>query len=381
MTVRRAEPYRPYARIEGQHTRTIVVGDVHGCWEEFQQLLSKVDFQPDDVLVSVGDFLDRGPGSWNVAHFFRDTPNAYSVVGNHERRVAGTIRGTSQPAWSQKQTLSLIEESSTEGWGEFIESLPAVLETDHAIITHARLDPAISLTEQDAYFTAAVGGPSVTIELDGNGVPLWYRAMSIDKPVCMGHVGYDRIELVPDGLYALDTKACQGGFLTAVIFPEGKVMQVKAARDYVSEARARWKRRERKLDQSPLSWPMSHVSRVMRNGDNEDPEMGKALNVISAHIEGLRLEEMETSLRAKLHSLFGPPPPPGQARGEYYKAIMAEFPTQADRALVKQILTSKRLDLASLAHVFPQIAVQDLQNEIQLFDDLLTERTADEART
>ncbi|HTT70883.1 MAG TPA: metallophosphoesterase, partial [Anaeromyxobacteraceae bacterium] len=41
--------------------RTIVVGDVHGCLEELDELLRVVEFRPGfDRLVFVGDLLDRG---------------------------------------------------------------------------------------------------------------------------------------------------------------------------------------------------------------------------------------------------------------------------------------------------------------------------------
>lgn len=85
----------PYRQITGTYRRTIVVGDIHGCWDEFRRLMTLAGFGEGDALVTVGDFLDRGPGSWEIARFLRETTNAFSVIGNHERRVAGVIRGTS----------------------------------------------------------------------------------------------------------------------------------------------------------------------------------------------------------------------------------------------------------------------------------------------
>jgi hypothetical protein len=186
-----------YFRIETPYARTIVVGDIHGCIDELQALLELAGFCETDILVSVGDFLDRGPGSWEVARILRDTPNAFSVLGNHERRVAGTVRGTSRPAWSQAQSLSRLDPARHEEWAQYLESLPAVIETPHAIITHARLDPERPLEAQDPHFTAAVGGSRVRIEKDAEGVPLWFGRMSPLKPICIGHVRCTRVELVP----------------------------------------------------------------------------------------------------------------------------------------------------------------------------------------
>lgn len=89
-----------------------MVGDIHGYFAELQKLLKKINFSEKDVLVAVGDLVDRGPGTWDVARFFHETPNAFSVLGNHERRLAGTIRGTSDPAWSQRHTLSKLHRKS-----------------------------------------------------------------------------------------------------------------------------------------------------------------------------------------------------------------------------------------------------------------------------
>ena len=43
--------------------RTIIVGDIHGCYGELLDLCAAVGLNDDDTLVSVGDLVDRGPGS------------------------------------------------------------------------------------------------------------------------------------------------------------------------------------------------------------------------------------------------------------------------------------------------------------------------------
>lgn len=174
---------------------------------------------------------------------FRDTPNAVAVLGNHDRRVAGTIRGTSKPAWSQSQTLSKIPEPAHAEWAAWLESLPVVVETPHSLVVHGRLDPERPLERQGAHHACAVGGSSVRIPLDADRSH-WFRELQkrglITKPVCIGHIGYARVELVLGRLYALDTGACDGHLLTAVVLPEGRVVSVPAARDWAVLARSRW---------------------------------------------------------------------------------------------------------------------------------------------
>ena len=65
-------------------SRTIVVGDIHGCFEELQTLLASINFHEKDELISIGDLVDRGPHPKEVISFFMNTPNAYAIMGNHE---------------------------------------------------------------------------------------------------------------------------------------------------------------------------------------------------------------------------------------------------------------------------------------------------------
>ena len=50
--------------------RTLVVSDIHGCVDEFKQLLNKVNFNAEeDQLVLLGDYVDRGPESRETVEF------------------------------------------------------------------------------------------------------------------------------------------------------------------------------------------------------------------------------------------------------------------------------------------------------------------------
>jgi Icc-related predicted phosphoesterase len=51
-------------------SRTIVVGDIHGCYDELMELLDKVGFERSDRVVSVGDLITKGPKSREVLELF-----------------------------------------------------------------------------------------------------------------------------------------------------------------------------------------------------------------------------------------------------------------------------------------------------------------------
>jgi hypothetical protein len=46
--------------------RVVIVGDVHGCYKELDLLLEKCECTEDDVVVFVGDLVNKGPGSVRV---------------------------------------------------------------------------------------------------------------------------------------------------------------------------------------------------------------------------------------------------------------------------------------------------------------------------
>jgi serine/threonine protein phosphatase 1 len=72
--------------------KTFVIGNVHGCCEELNNLLGKIE--PDlkrDRLVMLGDYIDRGPDSCGVLHTIvklqQDFGKEHVVLlrGNHEQ--------------------------------------------------------------------------------------------------------------------------------------------------------------------------------------------------------------------------------------------------------------------------------------------------------
>jgi hypothetical protein len=360
-----------YLRVKETYARTIVVGDIHGCMDELRLLLEKVSFGPEDLLVTVGDMVDRGPATWEVARFFRDSPNALSVLGNHDRRVANSVRGTSQPEWAQRQSLSLLGKDEHEDWATWLEALPAVVETEHVIVTHARIDPVLPLDRQDPYHTCAVGWPRVVIEKDADGVPLWFRSLNPERPVCVGHLNYDRIVLVPGRLFALDTACVHAGMLTAAIFPHGQTVSVPAARNYFEEALSAWKRDAAIPfhDKAPAEWPLSAVADLLkREPPPDDPEHLAARTGVMSLFDSLEVEKRAPFLRAALLVRFGEVPNPDPEKGSFYIRVKKSFPRKEHADIAVALLRSASFDLPLLAHLCPKLPlgkVNELLNALK----------------
>ena len=63
---------------------TWVVGDIHGCSEELEELVEGLNLGSTDRLISVGDLYHRGPDPVGVVDVLSSVKNFSLVLGNHE---------------------------------------------------------------------------------------------------------------------------------------------------------------------------------------------------------------------------------------------------------------------------------------------------------
>jgi serine/threonine protein phosphatase 1 len=213
--------------------RHIIIGDIHGCLGELEQLLAVVGATPEDVIVSVGDLVDRGPESPAVVRFFREHPNTLAIAGNHERKH---IRGI----FSYAQEITRLQFGSAyDDAVAWMRTLPYALELDDAIVVHAGLVPGLPLASQQPEILC--GSTSGEKELEGlmAGV-YWHERWTGPKPVVFGHHVVDE-PLVRSGLvYGIDTGACHGGQLTALTIPDFHLHSVPAREDHWARIKRAW---------------------------------------------------------------------------------------------------------------------------------------------
>jgi predicted phosphodiesterase len=67
--------------------RTIVVGDIHGCYDELVALLEKAKLGKNDRVVSVGDLITKGPKNREVLELFMKDDRFSTVIGNHDLQL------------------------------------------------------------------------------------------------------------------------------------------------------------------------------------------------------------------------------------------------------------------------------------------------------
>jgi bis(5'-nucleosyl)-tetraphosphatase (symmetrical) len=126
------------------------VGDVQGCCEELEQLLSRIRFSADrDQLWLVGDLVNRGPASLAVLRLVRSLgDSAISVLGNHDLHLLAV-------AWSgarlrKSDTLSeILAAPDREALLQWLQQLPlAHFEPQHGdLLLHAGVLPQWSVAQ------------------------------------------------------------------------------------------------------------------------------------------------------------------------------------------------------------------------------------------
>jgi len=215
--------------------RQFIIGDIHGCYYELQQLLDKAGLSDDDEVIAIGDLFDRGPEPREVFQFFRDTANARTIMGNHEWKHIRATDGTLPPRFAALLTRWEMGDLYDE-FLDYVSSLPLYLDLDSALVLHGFLEPHVPLAEQTQ--PMLLGVTSAEMRLHATYDKLWYTYYDGDKPLIVGHRDYSdeqKLFVYQDKVFGIDTRCVYGGSLTGVLLPDFEFIAVPARRDHWSK--------------------------------------------------------------------------------------------------------------------------------------------------
>jgi len=128
--------------------RHIFIGDVHGCIQELDMLLEKISLKETDILVFIGDLIDKGPDSSAVVKRFFELKSTFQVkliLGNHEEKFLRYLKHIENGTGKEK------EMKGTEEFPDLIKNL----QPDEI---NALKDAYYSLHFPEIGFTALHGG-------------------------------------------------------------------------------------------------------------------------------------------------------------------------------------------------------------------------------
>lgn len=239
--------------------RHVFIGDIHGCLDEFKELVEKLDLRSDDQVVCLGDFMDKGPDPVGCVRFAR--LNGFtSILGNHEERHVRWRRNVEREltvpgykngmrAFSSEDELRQNAELSAEDLEWFL-TLPYYQVFSNFVAVHGGLLPGLALTEQPldkiirARWVNSFGKPIPTDYESKDPVPPgalhWTELYTGAHNVVYGHEAHSltnpRIDERRNGVrcFGIDTGCVHGGRLTALVLEESDVrfVQVQARRVY-----------------------------------------------------------------------------------------------------------------------------------------------------
>ena len=203
-----------------EYDRAYVVGDVHGCPEPLDRLLSRLEVTDDDLVAFVGDLVRKGPDSASVVERVRNADNMFSVRGNNEEKL---LRG-------EKSLASLSGDDLA-----WIESLPVAITVGENLIVHGGVDPRKPLAEH------TIDDLQNTRSLAPGGSydpPYWYEEYAGPPRVFFGHTVLDE-PVRSEWAVGLDTGCVYGGALTAYDLRAETVTAVPSLRDGVGRSDAK----------------------------------------------------------------------------------------------------------------------------------------------
>jgi hypothetical protein len=212
-------------------SRTIVVGDIHGCYDELMELLDKVNLERRDRVVSVGDLITKGPKSREVLELFMTDGRFSTVIGNHDLTLRRRWNGEDvelKPA--QKETHKELK-GEKDKYATFLNGLPFVIDLDTHLVVHAGLRPNVELHSQTTGDLTRLRtlGPDRESE---EGTP-WYHVYNGEKTVLFGHWPAEEPRRGPRAI-GLDTGCVYGHTLTAYIIETDEFVSIPAGRAYDS---------------------------------------------------------------------------------------------------------------------------------------------------
>jgi serine/threonine protein phosphatase 1 len=207
--------------------RIIAIGDIHGCLAALQAVLAAVDPQPEDTVITVGDYADRGPDVRGVLESLiavSKQTRLVSLLGNHDEMMLDICLGRMDllADWmlfgGDATLASYGSRNPADVWPthiDFLSRCPLACETERHFFVHAnyRADMPLDKLPREVLLWESlkrhVPGPHIS-----------------GKTAIMGHTAQKTGDVLDLGhLKCIDTWCYGDGWLTALDVESGQLWQ------------------------------------------------------------------------------------------------------------------------------------------------------------
>ena len=243
-----------------EHGPFDIVGDVHGCFDELVELVSKLGYEVTTAneayavtapegrrLVFVGDLVDRGPGTVQVLRLISsmvESGQAFCVPGNHDIKLVRALRGKDvKRTHGLAETMEQLEGETSEFRAlvsKFLDGLVShyVFDSGNLVVAHAGLKETMQGRGSGIVREFALFGET-TGETDEFGLPVRYNWAADYRGKALVVYGHTPVPepLSLNNTVNIDTGCVFGGMLTAFRYPEREIISVAAHKTYYEPAR------------------------------------------------------------------------------------------------------------------------------------------------
>jgi serine/threonine protein phosphatase 1 len=217
--------------------RTIAIGDIHGCRDALAALMDAIQPGPEDTVITLGDYIDRGPDSRGVLDLLLDLAGRcqlVSLLGKHEEVLLVALRDiTALRRWLAPGGAEALR---SYGWASggprrtlaswipephrtFLAACQPYHETATHLFVHAGYLPELPMDQQpgEALRWRVTNATTAVQHCSG-------------KVAVVGHTPQRTGEVLDLGfLICIDTSCVRGGWLTALETATGRVWQADRA--------------------------------------------------------------------------------------------------------------------------------------------------------
>ncbi|WP_226670603.1 bis(5'-nucleosyl)-tetraphosphatase PrpE [Metabacillus litoralis] len=235
-----------------------VIGDIHGCFEEFEKLTKQLGYDwstgmplhPDNRMLSfVGDLTDRGPSSIKVIEIvclLLKEKKAFYSPGNHCNKLyryflgnkVQITHGLETTVAEFKDLPNKKQEKIKHDFISLYEKAPLyqILDEGRLIVAHAGIREEYIGKSSNSVKTFVLYG-DITGKKNPDGTPErrdWAQQYHGKALIVYGHTPVIEPKRTNQTIN-IDTGAVFGNLLTAYRYPEDEVISVKSSLPYVNE--------------------------------------------------------------------------------------------------------------------------------------------------
>ena len=204
--------------------RTFAIGDIHGCLQSLETLLDSLELKPDDRLIFLGDYVDRGPNSRGVIELLMllsQNPNHRFLRGNHEQWMLDSRWEKDWlSSWGMVGGLETLDsygaitlDDVPENHWDWLSQTRYFFQTDSEIFVHGAIGQKAPQHTSETWLLWRRIGDMKTPHPSGKRVICGHTPQKKGIPLDIGHA------------VCIDTYCYGGGWLSALEIASNRVFQ------------------------------------------------------------------------------------------------------------------------------------------------------------